>query len=802
MSILKRRDFFVLLSAAPAASTLSASPQPARGAAETSEVAGAGFPKDDYTPFGYLDNPWHSWDLNPSGVLRSVPGIGMAWYYPAGPGGYFNYKQNNVYALELSLGFLIDGKRYLLPEDFGEGALTSPHHSKNVLSFLFRAADVECLSTFTQVDEHAMAAIVRVTNHSSARHSVRLLARHTYRLGGAVWWGRDGLAGSVEPETESVSIHSFAAGTVATVSTSRRPAAYFVSATDKETEGWLEAAESAQQATSYYPEPMHTALRFEIALEGNKESEIKIVLARGVNRAASAEHARTSLASTPAVVGSKTAEDDAFWSAGPRLEGDWPAHWKRGWVYDFETLRMMVRRPLGVYKHPWDAMQIQAPRNVLAETSIDMWALSYAAPDIAKAVFLGQFQDALAENIPCMREDGVMNMIAADGAECGTSISWCYPFFCAESIFDRTQDRIWLRELYPGLARLLEWTLRNRIDKGGFLVGRCSWETGMDASKRFLIQQPTGGEVTEFVRLPELQAAGAHAGRVLARFAPLVGDSERVEKWKKVESTFTTRAQALWKDGWFRDFDARSRQLITHLAPDPAQSGPIFCGVATDAQMREALSTLRGIFEKSQARGSQPAEGWDDGLAWSSLVLPYLESVWRTGDRALAADVVHAIAERIYRSMDRRAIAPEDAGQKRPALGWPGVSCEIWGAHGAFGGEGYGWGAVMPAHIIRNLLGIRETADAERLMMCPNLPAAWMTPGKSYALRNLPFGERRLNVSYRVQDAAHVHVMLSGDGLLPIRSIRDSSGRASELETSSAGAQFTAVHREVYELAL
>jgi hypothetical protein len=75
----------------------------------------------------------------------------------------------------------------------------------------------------------------------------------------------------------------------------------------------------------------------------------------------------------------KRNEDDRFWSRSPRLEGDFPPHWKNVWVYDFETLRMMVRRPLGVYQHNWDAMQIQASRNVLAETSMDRWALSYRA---------------------------------------------------------------------------------------------------------------------------------------------------------------------------------------------------------------------------------------------------------------------------------------------------------------------------------------------------------------------------------------------------------------------------------------
>jgi hypothetical protein len=87
---------------------------------------------------------------------------------------------------------------------------------------------------------------------------------------------------------------------------------------------------------------------------------------------------RASLTTAGQEIARKHGEDAHFWDSAPQLTGDWPAHWKRGWVYDYETLRMMVRRPIGVYKHAWDAMQIQAPRNVLAETSIDMWALSYA----------------------------------------------------------------------------------------------------------------------------------------------------------------------------------------------------------------------------------------------------------------------------------------------------------------------------------------------------------------------------------------------------------------------------------------
>ena len=37
------------------------------------------FPKGDYTPFGYLDNPYHTAIINRSGIIRSVPPIGFGF---------------------------------------------------------------------------------------------------------------------------------------------------------------------------------------------------------------------------------------------------------------------------------------------------------------------------------------------------------------------------------------------------------------------------------------------------------------------------------------------------------------------------------------------------------------------------------------------------------------------------------------------------------------------------------------------------------------------------------------------------
>jgi hypothetical protein len=38
------------------------------------------FPIDKYTPFGYLDNPCHSFVLNRSGAIKSIPPLGFGFW--------------------------------------------------------------------------------------------------------------------------------------------------------------------------------------------------------------------------------------------------------------------------------------------------------------------------------------------------------------------------------------------------------------------------------------------------------------------------------------------------------------------------------------------------------------------------------------------------------------------------------------------------------------------------------------------------------------------------------------------------
>jgi hypothetical protein len=795
-----RRDFCKGLLAVPVLT--SAVPLAALPEADAPATAATAFPLSDYTPFGYLDNPFHCWNLHRSGVLRSSPGVGFGFYFPAGPGGYFDFAKNGVYEAHLRLGFLINGQRFWTPEDFGPGRLTSPYHSKNVHSFAFAEDGMRVESTFIQVGEDALVAKVMV--QSLRPQSVHVMAVLDCKLGGAAWWGRDGLVANYESTPESMEIRSFAAGRVFLLQSDASSQAHSVMQEEDELHSWLVSPATVDKGVSYYPKSLFAVMLFKLDVRPEAGIEQKIVVARSENSSSARACACDALANSQQQLAKKISEDTAFWGLAPRLDGDWPTHWKNGWVYDFETLRMMVRQPVGIYKHPWDAMQIQAPRTVLAETSIDMWALSYADPAAAKKVILGVFANAPTDGVPCSREDGEMNMVAADGAECGTSISWCYPFLCAASIWARHPDRLWLSNLYLHLVRFLRWTLQNRTDRDGFVTGKCSWETGMDTSTRFLIQQPTGGELIEFLRIVELQAATSHAAGILVQFADVLGHSSSRAEWVRIQQLYAAKTQSLWKEDWFYDFDTRNGQLVTSVARDVGQVAPVVCGIATGEQQQKMLPTLRKFFADSLAGHlSNPGfEDWQDGLHWSSLVLPYVESLWLAGELELVSEVVHAIADRVYATTDRRSLALASPNSNVPAdppkLGWPGISCEVWGAHGAYGGEGYGWGAVLPAHIIRNLIGFRDPRQPGELPLSPNLPDSFMVSGKIYAVRNLQHRGASLNLKIRVLNQRQVQVEGVWSGSARSIAVEDTSGAGVPLQAAGSSWKFEAINHHQY----
>lgn len=328
----------------------------------------------------------------------------------------------------------------------------------------------------------------------------------------------------------------------------------------------------------------------------------------------------------------------------------------------------------------------------------------------------------------------------------------------------------------------------------------------MDAARRFLIHQPTGGELIEFLRIVELQAATSQAARILLHFAQILEDTNLQPEWQKTQQIYAAKTQSLWRDDWFYDFDTRAGRLVSSVGRDLGQVAPIFCGIASDQQTQKMRPALRKFYTDSLARQPLKAgfEDWQDGLHWSSLVLPYVESLCSAGELELVSQVIHSIVDRVYKSTDRRALGyswdENKPSAKAPGLGWPGVSCEIWGAQGAYGGEGYGWGAVLPAHIIRNLIGFRDPEKPDELPLLPNLPAGFMAVGKTYRIRNLQYREASLTLEIEVLDSAHIRIMGAWTEPLRTLAVTIDGGANVPLEATGRSWQFKGENRRQYTI--
>ena len=53
-----------------------------------------------------------------------------------------------------------------------------------------------------------------------------------------------------------------------------------------------------------------------------------------------------------------------------------------------------------------------------------------------------------------------------------------------ELLYLRTLDRSWLAQVYPYAAAYIEWWLEHRVDAEGWLVYKCTWESGEDGNPR------------------------------------------------------------------------------------------------------------------------------------------------------------------------------------------------------------------------------------------------------------------------------------------------------------------------------
>lgn len=737
------------------------------------------FPQSDYTPFGYLDNPYHSAVFNRSGVIRTVPPMGFGWWARAMPWPYgIDVERPVSYLSFLHLSLAISGDTsapvvFHRTEDFAAHgvSLISRYHTKTLMSYDWAFAGVDVSARYFLADEHALLCILELQNKAPQPRRVTVHATNIYGYRGHMYWGGDGVTSSYRPVEDAAVSKVWAYGDVMALGASQRSAAYKATSSQQQWDSWITSGDLSANSGAVVrfhetDDPIYAVMSYVLELPPGTSEALVIGLVRDVNELYALRRLPARIVDAFHEAARQLADDEHFYAQAPLLSGDWPTAWKHGWVYDLETLRMTIRRPLGIYKHPWDAMQIHSPRAVLGETCLDALCLSYSDTALAKEVIYGVFADAPMPNVPCSREDGSMNMIGESGAECGTAPTWGFPFLVIQSIYRRDSDDAWIRRLYPHLKAFIEWWLANRTDEDGWFHADNSWESGQDGSRRFLHGDAQEGTPAHFVRTVDIEAGMAQAMLAMVDYARIAGHPDDIALWQRLAEDRIARTRSMYVDGWFRDWDGRdNRPFLLEDYYDVMMLVPLAVGIATPEQ-------IEGVRPKFQIFSNNPTPF----LEWPSFWLPFSEAGWNAGLREFIAEELIKVGNRIYARTDAREVRPASTryADRLPTqynYRIPGVAREFWPvnleAHPILDGcENYGWGATFPSLVIRNLIGFRELKEtpndrpATGFLLAPALPATLFEPGKTYGITNLRCGDCRFDVSYTVKAEGRLAVHL------------------------------------------
>ncbi len=679
------------------------------------------FPVDDYTPFGYLANPFHrarSWSQTEGGLLRSTNDVvGFGWVEPTA--------QKVEYEAAIVLVLRWGGRVYQTRADFARLGYRSRHHTSALFSFDWEMGRVVGRMRIALAERDIVAVETSLGNSGALTETIDLFVLGRIRGQTAHWTARQTEGAWIFGDPTSGREFGFAARGVGS------------------------AAIGPAEATTLVPgvlADMCTAAGFSIpcTLAPGDQISLGAALTRGDGVSSAA---RSAAGRARTICAEKQASDDAFYDQAALPVGDWPAEWKRGWIYDLETTRACIFPPGGIFRGPWPSWMISWPRVVLAEGTLDVLRLSYAAPDLALQAARTLLVDAPAPNIPCVFQGGEPNMVARDGTVCGTSPAWCLPFHNLWLLYCRTLDRAWLAEVLPRLEAYVDYWLRERTDEEGWVVYKCTWEAGEDCTPRL---DPSGSGddvVSRYVRPIELQATLSYSATILARFALALGDSTRSQHWATVAREYAARTQTLWDDetGRYRDWDKRTGRFLD------ASGDPIYW--KTDPVRFSALSltplVARIATPEQQVRlrdeiAFYDAPPWCLWPSWSYVVA---EAATANGWYEFAGAFARRIVERVYRQNDRRSLE----AATRPT---PGTAPEFWPLDLADfnGSDGYGWGATTTSLWVRQIFGFLDGEDPDELSfsVAPSLPAELLVPGRRYGFTRLPYRGGRLDLAYEI----------------------------------------------------
>jgi hypothetical protein len=710
------------------------------------------FPVGDYTPFGYLANPYHlarSWTDVEGGLVRSTDDVvGFGWVEPTA--------RKPTSDVHIALALRWKGQTYQTRSDFARLGYRAAHHSSQLFTYNWALDTVLGSLALALAGQDELIGKLSFENAGSLPHqcTVTVVTRAWSHDG--KWTVEEAGYGWRFVEAKSSRIYDLSI--------------------DRTHVQPLSSVDLAKLVPLLVGSNRFVAgYSFDVSLGPDETFALGVGLSRDT-RAGSPLATRAG-----AVCAAKKASDDEFYAGVAQPAGDWPDTWKRGWIYDLETTRACIIPAGGVFRDEWLAWMMTWPRVVLAEGSLDAARFSYASPQRALGLLATMFRDATAANIPCVFQGGEPNMVAKDGSRCGTSPAWCLPYHNVRLLYFRTLDRDWLRQILPDLTAYLQYWLDHRTDEAGWAVYKCTWEAGEDCTPR-LDPAGEGDEVvSRYVRPVELQATMSYSARVLSELARELGDRDTADHWSGVAADFAARTAQLWdpETGRFRDWDKRAGAFLiapgqpTYWKTDPIRFSPLsLTPLVAELVTAEQADRLRSEI------GYYDAAPWCYWPSWSYVIA---EAATASNWHDVAGRFAARIVDRVYRANDRRNLAESP----RPT---PGTSPEFWPLDLAEfdGSDGYGWGATTTSLWVRQVFGFLDDYSSANcaFSLAPNLPESWLRPGRGFGMTGLPYRKRRLDVRFDVTEAGLDACVRADVG--NVYSARDQRGQEIELRFDPA----------------
>ncbi|NIX56704.1 MAG: hypothetical protein GWN14_12470, partial [candidate division Zixibacteria bacterium] len=113
------------------------------------------------------------------------------------------------------------------------------------------------------------------------------------------------------------------------------------------------------------------------------------------------------------------------------------------------------------------------------------------------------------------------------------------------------------------------------------------------------------------------------------------------------------------------------------------------------------------------------------------------------------------------------------APPRERSIPMPGVAAEgwKWGKDRPAGMENYGWGATMPMHLIRGIIGYRDLPlDAEQngFILAPSIPTKLYEFDNRLGITNLHYSDMDFDVTYEVQEDNQLKTTLAWRSPQPV----------------------------------